>query len=124
MQAEVDEHPLLVSLTRIRPTGGFLLRSQIDYPILMREAARVRGKIVNITDAKAHLSRLVARVERGERVVITRKGKPVAELCPVREIRARSAQLDDPLLRVEEYSYDGPIGPMTDRDTDSIVCGI
>ena len=32
--------------------------------------------------------------------------------------------LDDPLLRVDEYSYDGPIGPTTSRDIDGIVCGV
>jgi len=84
----------------------------------------MRGKVVNIADAKAHLSRLVARVERGERIVIARAGKPVAELRPVRNVRKRSVQLDDPLLRVEEYSYDGPIGPTTDRDIDNTVGGV
>lgn len=84
----------------------------------------MRGKTVNVNDAKAHLGRLITRVERGERIVIARAGKPVAELRPVRKIRKRSVPLDDPLLRVEEYSYDGPIGPTTDRDIDSTVCGV
>ena len=79
---------------------------------------------MTITDAKAHLSRFIARVERGERIVIARAGKPVAELCPVRKVRQRLVQLDDPLLRVEEYYYDGPIGPTTDRDIDNTVCGV
>ena len=34
-------------------------------------------------DAKTHLPRLLERVEKGERFVITRHGKPVAELIPV-----------------------------------------
>lgn len=34
-------------------------------------------------DAKTHLPKLLERVERGERFVITRHGKPVAELIPV-----------------------------------------
>ena len=33
-------------------------------------------------EAKNKLSELLDRVERGERVVITRRGKPVAELVP------------------------------------------
>lgn len=85
---------------------------------------RVRGKTVNIHDAKTYLSRLVARVERGERIVITRAGKPVAELRPVRKMKKRSVPLDDPLLRVDEYRYDGAIGPTTDLDIDSTVCGV
>lgn len=35
---------------------------------------------VNVHEAKTHLSRLLARVEAGEEVVITRNGKPVAQL--------------------------------------------
>ena len=37
---------------------------------------------VSLFDAKTHLSRLVARAERGEVVTITRRGKPVARLVP------------------------------------------
>ena len=35
---------------------------------------------VNVHEAKTHLSRLLARVEAGEEVVIARNGKPVAQL--------------------------------------------
>jgi prevent-host-death family protein len=83
----------------------------------------MREKIVNIHAAKTQLSRLIARVEYGERVVIARAGKPVAELRPVRKVSRRSNALDDPLLRVAEYGYDGPIGPTTNEDIDRIVYG-
>lgn len=83
------------------------------------------GKTINIHDAKTQLSRLIARVERGERIVIARAGKPVAELRATRSTaRKRSGPLDDPLLHVEEYSYDGPIGPTANEDIDRIVYGI
>jgi hypothetical protein len=39
-------------------------------------------------------------------------------------MKRRSIPLDDPLLRVDEYSYDGPIGPTTNRDIDDTVCGV
>ena len=41
---------------------------------------------VNVHEAKTHLSRLLARVEEGEEVIIARNGKPVARLvrCEVR----------------------------------------
>jgi prevent-host-death family protein len=35
---------------------------------------------VNLAQAKAHLSELLDKVERGEDIVITRRGKPVAHL--------------------------------------------
>lgn len=38
---------------------------------------------VNIHEAKTHLSRLIARVEAGEEIVISRAGKPVAKLLPI-----------------------------------------
>jgi prevent-host-death family protein len=38
---------------------------------------------VNMHEAKTHLSRLVGRVEGGERIVISRAGKPAAMLVPV-----------------------------------------
>jgi prevent-host-death family protein len=38
---------------------------------------------VTLADAKAHLSELVNRVEAGEDVRITRRGKPVARLTPI-----------------------------------------
>jgi len=40
-------------------------------------------RAVNVHEAKTHLSRLLARVARGEEVVIQRAGKPVARLVPV-----------------------------------------
>jgi prevent-host-death family protein len=38
---------------------------------------------VNLADAKAHLSELVAQAASGEAVCITRRGKPVARLTAV-----------------------------------------
>ena len=37
----------------------------------------------NLADAKAHLSELIDRVEAGDSVDITRRGKPVARLTAV-----------------------------------------
>ena len=38
-------------------------------------------------EAKTHLAQLIRRVEHGQSVVITRRGKPVAELTPVVEAK-------------------------------------
>ena len=40
---------------------------------------------VNIHEAKTHLSRLIERVEAGERIIIARAGKPVAQLSAYEE---------------------------------------
>jgi prevent-host-death family protein len=43
---------------------------------------------VTAYEAKTHLPRLIRAVERGETVIITRHGKPVAQLGPVKDRRA------------------------------------
>jgi prevent-host-death family protein len=65
--------------------------------------------LVNVHDAKTHLSRLLERVERGEEVVIARAGTPVAKLVPIEPKKTRgmlgrykgqiwmSEDFDDPL---------------------------
>jgi prevent-host-death family protein len=40
-------------------------------------------EIVNIHHAKTHLSRLLARVAKGEAFVIAKAGKPLARVVPV-----------------------------------------
>jgi prevent-host-death family protein len=42
---------------------------------------------VSAYEAKTHLPRLLRAAERGETVIITRHGKPVAQLGPVEEPR-------------------------------------
>lgn len=42
---------------------------------------------VTIHQAKTHLSRLIARVERGEEIVIARGHEPVAKLSPINRIK-------------------------------------
>ena len=44
--------------------------------------------VVNVHDAKTHFSKLLARVEAGEEVVIGRAGTPVAKLVPITSGRA------------------------------------
>lgn len=38
---------------------------------------------INIAEAKAHLSRHLGRVEKGETIVICRRNVPIAEIRPV-----------------------------------------
>lgn len=39
-------------------------------------------KVVSAREANQHFSRILGQVENGEAVVITRRGKPVAEIRP------------------------------------------
>lgn len=47
-------------------------------------------KRIGAYEAKTHLPRLLEEVERGERFVITRHGRPIAELNPIgaRDVQA------------------------------------
>jgi prevent-host-death family protein len=40
-------------------------------------------KIVNIHEAKTHLSKILKRVMSGEKIVIAKAGKPIALLSPI-----------------------------------------
>ncbi len=79
---------------------------------------------VNTHEAKTQLSRLLARVEEGDDIVIARAGKPIARLvrCDDRgtEVRLGTGRglivftegWDDPLTDEELASfYDSPIFP-------------
>jgi prevent-host-death family protein len=64
-------------------------------------------EVVNVHEAKTHLSRLLERVSAGEEIVIARGGTPVARLVPLAEEPRRPGRLrgrikvragfDDPL---------------------------
>ncbi len=42
-----------------------------------------KQRSVNVQEAKTHLSALLARVAAGERIVLSRHGKPIAQLVPL-----------------------------------------
>ncbi len=50
---------------------------------------------MNVHDAKTHLSKLLARVEEGEEIVIAKAGKPVAKLTSVKAQQARVPGMDE-----------------------------
>jgi prevent-host-death family protein len=54
---------------------------------------------VGAYQAKTHLPRLIRAVERGETVIITRHGKPVAKLAPVEDQRANVAEVIERMKR-------------------------
>lgn len=53
---------------------------------------------VSLSDAKAHLSELISRVERGDEIQIVRRGKLVARLSPP-EARRTKPGIDIEALR-------------------------
>lgn len=61
-------------------------------------------------------------VRRGERLLLTYRGKPVARLEPVRSDAAPVGD-DDPLLRIDDFAVDGPGGVLTTGEIDRAVYG-
>ncbi len=74
-------------------------------------------EIVNIHEAKTHLSRLLERVEAGERVVIARAGRPIADLVPHQTRRVVIGGLRDE-VRYDDADFDG-----TDPDIQQMFYG-
>jgi prevent-host-death family protein len=48
---------------------------------------------VNVHEAKTQLSRLLARVERGEEIIIANRGVPIAKLVPLTPQKSRRETL-------------------------------
>ncbi|HET9226988.1 MAG TPA: type II toxin-antitoxin system Phd/YefM family antitoxin [Thermoanaerobaculia bacterium] len=63
---------------------------------------------VNVHEAKTHLSRLLLRVAGGEEIVITRDGKPIARLVPIKPRTRRVIGQDDGLFKVPD-DFDAPL---------------
>lgn len=72
--------------------------------------------VVNVHEAKTHLSRLLNRVAGGEEIVIARGGKAVARLLPVEHPQGRrTLGLDAGKIRIAG-DFDAPLpADMLDR---------
>ena len=75
-------------------------------------------KTANIAEAKAHFSALLAEVDAGEEVIITRRGKPVARIVP--EPAAAPSVFDRAALRAfvpaEPCREDLTVADMREQD--------
>ncbi len=63
--------------------------------------------VVDVHEAKTGLSKLIAKVEAGERVVIARAGHPVVELVAHRPSAVRFGTAAG-LIRIREGAFDWP----------------
>lgn len=63
--------------------------------------------MINIHQAKTHLSRLLERVAAGEEIVIGKNGTPVAKLIPVRTVPRRPGRLKGKIHMAA--SFDDPL---------------
>jgi prevent-host-death family protein len=63
-------------------------------------------KTVGVHKAKTTLSALLAKVEQGERIVITRHGKPIAQLTRIEPKPQRQAVLLRALPAWRDFTFD------------------
>ena len=63
-------------------------------------------------EAKTHLARLLERVARGEHLIITRHGKPVAQLIPVTGDRQRAQQAAARIVERRRHLKKAPLAEL------------
>jgi prevent-host-death family protein len=73
--------------------------------------------VVKVAQAKAHLSELLAKVERGEEFVIARGDRPVARLVPLEE-KARGRAAVEAMLAVRDS---GRVKPVAQREIRALI---
>ncbi len=66
----------------------------------------------SVHEAKTNLSKLLAAVQRGERVIITRHGVPTAELVPARKPGIRLGSLAGKVGEIPDAFFE----PMTEEE--------
>ena len=71
------------------------------------------SEIVNIHEAKTHLSRLLQRVQAGEEITIARAGRPIAKLTAIQERPKRRVPGNDKIII--HPNFDDPL-PEWDPD--------
>ena len=76
---------------------------------------------LNMHEAKTHLSRYIARVEAGEKILLCRRNEPVAEIHPVSPTRKkpRPFGLDRGQFTIPDSFYD----PLPDDFIDAFENG-
>ena len=71
-------------------------------------------KIIGAYEAKTHLPRLLDEVEKGERITITKHGRPVAVLVPPGV--AAEVDADELMRRMREFRRGHSLGGITIRE--------
>ena len=89
---------------------------------MIGEHGIMSDKFANVHAAKTRLFQLVARAERGERI-IARDGKPVAQLEPAPKAKRAALSDDDPLLNLDDFAIDGSGRNLTNPEIDHVLYG-
>jgi antitoxin (DNA-binding transcriptional repressor) of toxin-antitoxin stability system len=79
-------------------------------------------RTITMLDLRRDARRWIEAIRRGERLVLTYRGEPVARLEPVRP-EGGEVRDDDPLLRIDDFAVDGPGERLTNEEIDQLVYG-
>ena len=69
---------------------------------------------VGAFEAKTHFSNLLERVEKGEQIIITRHGKPVAKLVPATGVDVQV--VDQTIAQLKEFAKGQSLGGLSVRE--------
>lgn len=79
-------------------------------------------KTVSMLEFRRNARRALEAVRRGERLLLTYRGQPIARLEPVRP-EPSDVPEDDALLRVDDFAVDGAGGPLPNEEIDRLIYG-
>ena len=75
---------------------------------------------VSILEFRKHAERILRRVQQGQGLILTYRGKPVARLEPIHN---KKIGADDPFYRLDQLAVSTG-KPLTNEEIDQIVYGI
>ena len=64
--------------------------------------------IINVHEAKTHLSRFLERVAKGEEIVIAKNGKPIAKLVPMPQAPRQPGRLKGKVVLGPDFDDELP----------------
>lgn len=77
---------------------------------------------VSMLEFRRDARRALEAVRRGERLILTYRGRAIARLEPMREAPLGDPA-DDALLRIDEYAVNGPGRKLSNTQIDRLVYG-
>ncbi len=75
---------------------------------------------ITMLEFRRNARRALDALRRGERLLLTYRGKAVARLEPVGD-GGSTVPEDDPLLHIEDFAVDGPGGVLTGEEIDRLI---
>ena len=72
--------------------------------------------IVNIHEAKTNFSKLVARFQKGEKIIVAKNGKPVLQFAPVDDGETKERKIGFFGCEIDMTSFDDPVDGMEEYE--------